>query len=114
MSKSLFWPMFKRAWDKAFIEDNIQSAFQKSGIWPVDSTYIIKSITRPTITLDERSLSALRTPKSSKAIRRFYAVYNKSPTVDKVKTLFATTLHLSTQVSVLQHENRGLYKAIKL
>jgi hypothetical protein len=32
MTKSFFWPMFKRAWDKAFTKKNIQSAFRKSGI----------------------------------------------------------------------------------
>jgi len=57
---------------------------------------------------------ALKTPKSSKAIRRFQAAYDKSPTADKVKTLFTTTLHLSAQVSCLQAENRGLEKAIAL
>jgi len=62
----------------------------------------------------ERSPSALKTPKSSKAIRRFQAVYNKSPTADKVKTLFATTLHLFAQVSCLQAENRRLERAIAL
>ena len=41
-------------------------------------------------------------------------MYDKEPTTDKVKKLFATTLHLSAQVSVLQHENRGLYKSIEL
>jgi hypothetical protein len=113
MSKSMFWPMFKRAWDKAFTEDNIQSAFCKAGIWPTDSSYIIKTITRPVIASPEKS-AGLRTPKSAKAIRRFYVEYDKEPTVDKVKKLFATTLHLSAQVSVLQHENKGLYKAIDL
>jgi DDE superfamily endonuclease len=113
MTKSFFWPMFKRAWDKAFTEKNIQSAFCKSGIWPTDGSYIIKTITRPVAVSPEKSAS-LRTPKSAKAIRRFYAAYDKEPTVDKVKKLFTTTLHLSAQVSCLQHENRGLYKSIEL
>ncbi len=113
MSKSFFWPMFKRSWDKAFTEKNIQSAFHKSGIWPTDSSHIIKTITRPTITSPEKQ-DSLRSPKSAKAIRRFYAAYDREPTVDKVKKLFATTLHLSAQVAVLQHENRGLYKSIEL
>ena len=105
--------MFKRAWDKAFTKKNIQSAFRKSGIWPTDSSHIIKTITRPVVKSPEKS-AGLRTPKSTKSIRRFYAIYDKEPTIDKVKKLFATTLHLSAQVSVLQHENRGLYKSIEL
>ena len=113
MSKSFFWPMFKRAWDKAFTEDNIQSAFRKSGIWPTDGSHIIKTITCPTITTLQKTAS-LRTPKTAKAIRRFHIAYDKDPTVDKIKTLFSTTLHLSARVAVLEHENRGLYNAINL
>ena len=113
MLKGFFWPIFKKAQDKAFTEGNIQSAFYKSGIWPVDGNHIIKTITRPTLTSPEKP-SGLRTPKTSKAIRRFQLAYEKEPTKDKVKTLFTTTLHLSTQVACLQHENRGLFKAIDL
>jgi len=113
MTKSMFWPMFKRAFDKAFTEDNIQSAFRKSGIWPTDGSKIIKTITRPTLSSPEKS-QELRTPKTSKAIRRFHVAYEKEPTEDKVKKLFATTLHLSAQVACLQHQNRGLFKAINV
>ena len=113
MTKSFFWPMFKRAWDKAFTKKNIESAFHRSSIWPTDGSHIITTITRLTVVLPEKQ-GGLRSPKSAKAIRRFYATYNKEPTVDKVKKLFATTLHLSTQVACLQHENRGLYKSIEL
>ena len=113
ITKGLFWPMFKRAWDKAFTEKNIESAFRKSGIWPTDGSHIIKTITRPTIVSPEKQ-AGLRSPKSAKAIRRFYAAYDQEPTADKVKKLFATTLHLSAQVACLQHENRGLYKSIEL
>ena len=113
MSKRLFWPMFKRSWDKAFTEKNIQSAFHKSGIWPTDGTNVIKTITRPVTTSLQKSTN-LCTPRSTKSIRRFHAAYDKEPTIDKVKKLFATTLYLSAQVSVLQHENRGLFKTLEI
>jgi len=64
--------------------------------------------------LHEKTPGALKTPKSSKAIRRFQVAYDKSPTADKVKTLFTTVLHLSAQVSCLQAENHGLERAIVL
>jgi hypothetical protein len=113
VSKTFFWPMFKRSWDKAFTKDNISSAFRKSGIWPVDGSHIIKTITRPTLKSPEKK-EGLRTPKTTKAIRRFHLAYDQNPTEDKVKKLFSTTLHLSTQVAILEHENRGLYNAIDL
>jgi hypothetical protein len=40
--------------------------------------------------------------------------YEKAPSTDKVKTLFSTTLQLSTQVAVLKHQNNGLLKAIEM
>jgi hypothetical protein len=113
MSKGFFWPMFKRAWDKAFTEKNIQAAFCKSGIWPTCGDEIIKTITRPTPKASEKG-SNLRSPKSAKAIRRYWQSYDQEPTVEKVKTIFATTLHLAAQVSILEHERRGLYNAIEL
>ena len=100
MTKSFFQLMFKRAWDKAFTKKNIQSAFRKSSIQPTNNSYIIKTITRLVVESPEKS-AGLRTPKSTKVIRRFYATYDKEPTVNKVKKLFVTTLHLSAQVSVL-------------
>jgi hypothetical protein len=113
MSKSFFWPKFKRSWDKAFTKKNIKSAFRKSGIWPIDRSLIIQTITRPTLASPEKA-SGLRPPRSAKAIHRFYQIYNKEPTIDKVKTIFSTTLHLAVRVSILEYENRGLYKAIEL
>ena len=83
MTKSFFWPMFEKAWDKAFSESNIQSAFCKSGIWLIDSSYIIKTITRPTPESPKKDIN-LRSPKTAKSIHRFHAMYNKEPTVDKV------------------------------
>jgi hypothetical protein len=113
MSKSFFWPVFKKAWDQAFTVQNIEHAFQKTGIWPTDGSRVLKIITRPTTSTPQKT-SGLRTPKTAKAIRRFHVAYDKEPTVDKVKTLFSTTLHLSARVSVLEAENKGLVKAIAL
>ena len=70
ITKGLFWPRFKIVFDKAFTEENIQSAFRKSGIWLIDRSIIIKTITRPTLSLPEKA-QELRMPKTSKAIRRF-------------------------------------------
>lgn len=92
---------------------SIQSALRKSGIWPTDGSYIIKTITRPKLALPEKS-SGLRPPMSAKAIHLFYTAYDKAPTVDEPKTVFATTLHLAALVSALEHEKRGLYKSIEL
>ena len=77
------------------------SAFAKLGIWLTNKKEIIQKITCPSIILHEKTLSALKTPKLFKAIRRFQVAYNKSPIADKVKTLFTTILYLFAQVSCL-------------
>jgi len=114
MSKSFFWPLFKRAWDQAFTEENIQSAFRKTGIWPINGVQVVEAVKRPVIVLPVKAPGILKPPRSSKSIRRFQMVYEKDPSADKVKTLFSTTLQLSAQIAVLKHQNDGLVKAIEM
>ena len=71
MSKSFFWPIFKVAFDKAFTEKNIQSAFRKAGIWPTNGINIVKSITRLVVSSPPKAPSVFKAPRSSKYIRRF-------------------------------------------
>jgi hypothetical protein len=113
MSKRLFFPMFKRAWDKSFTEENIQHAFQKPGIWPVFPDDMLQKVTRPSTPPRERR-NSLKTPLTSKAIRHFKADYRKSPTAQKFSKLLRATETLSTKVSILKHENQGLRKSIIL
>ena len=95
MTKSFFQPIFKVAFDKAFTENNIQSAFRKAGIWPTDGINVIKAITRPVIIVPEKPTSILKALQSPRLIRQFQISYAKDPTEEKVKTLFTTTIKLS-------------------
>jgi hypothetical protein len=56
----------------------------------------------------------LKIPRTAKSIRHYHALYERELTEEKVQTLFATTLELSAKVAVLQHQNRGLLRAIDL
>jgi hypothetical protein len=56
----------------------------------------------------------LKAPRSAKSIRHFQRAYEQDPTEDKVKILFTTTLQLSAKVLVLEHQNKGLNKAIDM
>ena len=67
MSKRFFFSMFKRSWDKAFTEVNIQHAFQKPGIWPVNGAEVIARVQRPTPKPEVHSYN-IKTPKSNKAL----------------------------------------------
>ena len=45
ITKRRFWLLFLPAWEKAFTEENIKSAFAKAGIWPVDQKRVVDTIT---------------------------------------------------------------------
>ena len=44
MTKDLFYSIFKDAFQKAFIESNIRSAFEKTGIFPICSEIILSTL----------------------------------------------------------------------
>ena len=57
---------------------------------------------------------APKTPLINEAIRHAHRDFKKSPSKFKVSMAFAVTHTLSSQVSVLEHEVRGLRMAIIL
>jgi hypothetical protein len=113
MSKRMFFLMFKRAWDKSFTVKNIQHAFQKPGIWPVNGEEIIQKVTRPPLQLEQHS-DDIKTPFSAKAICHFRIAFEDSPTQRRVNKVFKATKTIATKISILEHENHGLRKAIIL
>jgi hypothetical protein len=52
MSKRLFYKMFRKAWDKSFTEENIQSIFRKPSVWPVDRKDMIAKVSKPDVVFD--------------------------------------------------------------
>jgi hypothetical protein len=45
MSKRAFWSVFFPAWQQAFSEKNINSGFEKTGIWPYNPSLVLNIIT---------------------------------------------------------------------
>jgi DDE superfamily endonuclease len=41
IKKRHFFTLFRQAWADSFTENNIQSAFRKAGIWPIDPEIVI-------------------------------------------------------------------------
>ena len=113
MSKRIFYRMFKAAWEKAFIEQNIQHTFKKPGIWPVYGNEMIKQVTRPTSPPPTTSRGS-KTLLTSKSLRRAFREFKRSPSKLKVARVFTSATTLSSKVSILEHENWGLRMAIML
>jgi hypothetical protein len=44
ITKSIFFLIFKRAWNKSFTTENIKSVFQKPEIWPVSPSDILQKV----------------------------------------------------------------------
>jgi DDE superfamily endonuclease len=115
MTKRRFWSLFLPAWEKAFTEDNIKSAFAKAGIWPVDQKRVVDTITRPSTPPPTQieSPHRLKTPLTSKSIRQFQISYRNNPTNEKLHLLFKANERLTAQHAVDEHTKRGLIETVK-
>jgi hypothetical protein len=70
IKKRHFFTLFRQAWADSFTENNIQSAFRKAGIWPIDPEIVILQIQppRPETLLSTDDHDAIKTPYTAKAI----------------------------------------------
>jgi hypothetical protein len=86
MSKRLFWRLFKLAFEKAFTKKNINSAFEKAGIWLFNPDQVLGQLQqRRSIRLSLiSSPNHLGTPKSCRTVRRVHKAYKIDP---KLETL---------------------------
>jgi hypothetical protein len=116
LTKRLFWPLFRVAWDEAFSEANILSAFQKAGTWPFAPQDILTTITRPE-TPPETSINLpirLKTPVTVKSMRQHKSAYLKDPSRDKVDLLFKANERLATQHVIDEITKKGLIEALQI
>jgi len=84
MKKKQFLKLFRLAWNSAFTIENIQKVFAKPSIWPYNPALILKVIcclvTPPeAIQPIPLLIQRLKTPRSTKSIRRFQADFRKKP-----------------------------------
>lgn len=113
MTKRIFWTLFRNAWSQSFIEKNIQSAFAKTGIFPLDSavtTNRLQKSSNPSLTPLKSSLSLSSTiPLTIRSLRH---LVKSSPTLQKVELLERAVLRLATNYEIQTHENKCLRMAI--
>jgi hypothetical protein len=113
MTKRLFYPMFLRAFQASFTEDNIIHTWAKTGIWPLDRTIVLARINQVCY-LPQITSSPLKTPSDTRTFRQFKLQYRKSPTAVKISKLLRAVELMTTQNDILRFENRGLREAIVL
>lgn len=112
MTKRMFWPLFRDAWEASFTPKNIQKAFDKTGIWPLKPSKTITVIQKPSLSTPIHSRLAplpIHTPQTAHAIRRFLRT---SPSLQKLAILERMVLRLAANYEIQNHENKGLRNAI--
>ena len=83
--------MFKKAWDISFTKENIQSAFQKPGVWPVDGTEIIAKVSKPEPIFNpgcSTPSKSLKTLLDLRALRQARHAIEQSPSTRKLDRIF--------------------------
>jgi hypothetical protein len=113
MTKREFWPLFRKAWMKAFTDDTVLKAFEATGIWPLNPEKRLKMFKRsPTIMSLGLEAAPTHTPTVRALQRTYKQLRNEGHVDNRAKPLLDIGEELAAKVSILQHENEGLRKAI--
>ena len=111
ISKRAFWSVFLPAWQNAFSEQNIMSAFRKTGIWPYNPTPMLKTITPPEAVLP--ASQSPKTPMTCLTHRRTQRKFKTKPSEQIVVKLFKANDCLIIKDSINQHIINGLRATIQ-
>ena len=114
MTKRHFYPLFCKAWLQSFTENNINSSFEKAGIWPYNPSKVMDKLTGRPQTPQDDFLEPLKTPLTSKGIRQLHLSYKVEPTALKLKKIFHTHISLAAQVEIHKVTIKGLENSIEL
>jgi DDE superfamily endonuclease len=112
MTKRLFWPLFRDAWEASFTTKNIKKAFEKTGIWPVQPSVTINQLQKASSAPSTPSRLpplSIATPLTVRGIRR---LVKSSSSRQKEALLERAVLRLATKLDIQSFENRGLRMAI--
>jgi DDE superfamily endonuclease len=111
LTKRDFWSLFYEAWKQAFTVKNVRSAWEKTGIYPFNPSKVISTFEIPQET--SQSVKKLKTPSSTRGIRRTFKQLQKEGHVnEKAKILLHASEKLATELEIARHEIRGLQKTI--
>lgn len=112
MTKRLFWPLFRDAWEASFTVKNIQKAFETTGIWPLNPSITLNRLRKASSHLHTPSRLpplSTATPLTVRGIRR---LVKSSSSREKEALLERAVLRLATKFDIQSFENRGLRMAI--
>ena len=112
LTKRDFWLLFHEAWKQAFTIKNVQSAWEKTGIYPLNPDKVLSTFVLPQET-SQPSPKKLKTPSSTRGIRRTFKLLEKAGHVNKkAKILLHASEKLAAELEIVRYENQGLRKTI--
>jgi DDE superfamily endonuclease len=112
LTKRDFWPLFREAWNQAFTMKNVRSAWETTGIHPFNPSKVLSTFIRAEV-ISQISPKQIKTPVSTRAIRRTFRQLQKEGHVDeRAKIMLRAGEKLATELDIVRHENQGLRKAV--
>ena len=114
MTKRNFWIVFKAAWEDSFTEKNILKAFEKTGIFPLDSSKILTIIQKKVDTTEPQEQGTPLTCRKIRGVQREFLYGTPTKTDKAARTLGRVAYKLAAMLEVQQHITRGLHKALDL
>jgi hypothetical protein len=111
MTKRMFWSLFRAAWAKAFTPSNVESAWRKTGLFPLDPDLVISKIAKKTSPKVEKHLT---TPMTARALRNFERLHAKSPQKEQFGRLLRAAHLLQAQNEIANHRIRALETAFQI
>jgi hypothetical protein len=111
--KADFYALFKAAYASSFTENNIRSAFEATGIWPMDRSVVTTKFkyTTPPDRIDQIGLSHL-SPADWGRVDRLLKEAMKDGAAEVIKKLQGPIHRASVQTKLLKLENEGLLASL--
>ena len=120
LSKRDFYPLFRKAWSASFTHVNIASAFEASGISPLNPERTIIYLNTPQGPPAPYTPKGLKTmqydavPETIRPLRRLFRDLGPLRNDPRIRLLMAASEISMATTSIKKHENKGLRNAIAL
>jgi hypothetical protein len=115
ITKRDFWPLFYEAWEKAFHTQNVRSAWEAAGLYPLNPKRVISTITRQQTPpkVQQTQSQQYKTPGSTRSLRRtFRRLQDEGKVHPDAAVLLRAGEKLTADRDIIRHENIGLRKAV--
>ena len=127
ITKHIFWPIFYSAWQKSFTTQNIQSAFEATGIFPLNTSQVLDVLNPPSHTSQKPAPICAKTPVTFKSFCYAIQVQKKATSSEgleqisdgfaKVITeqdLYKATVEQLTQALIMEKKKKQQGKQLNL